>query len=126
MYYLTITHPTHDTEYTCLDAGELAQALRHIARAQGQQLDSTAMQGTAEELTARADAEDIATHTLGRVTVRVEPGDASEYECDGHEDVYAGLGETIYCDGTCKPRPRLGRRAAELLAAATDPAHPTA
>lgn len=70
-----------------------------------------------------ADFGGIGSVGAGDCTVTVaEVEDWTEFSCHGHENLYVGFGETIRCDGTCRPRRRFNRAAMIDLVGALDAA----
>ncbi|MFF4388564.1 hypothetical protein ACFY0G_17555 [Streptomyces sp. NPDC001552] len=124
MYKVTITHPAiEDRAYACADGGDLRTLVYGVARAQGEPVtDDTDMIARVGRARYCADIDGTALLAIGQAAVRVEPARSTASTCEGHEDLYVGLGETAFCDGTCKPLPRFGRDALLDLADALDDA----
>ncbi|MEV6565900.1 hypothetical protein [Streptomyces kronopolitis] len=116
MYDVTIrAQGIEDRGYHCKDGAELRTLVYGVLRAQGEPVkNDTDM--IAEIASARSVADIGGTGSVGAgdCTVTVaEVEDWTEFSCHGHESVYVGLGETVKCDGTCRPR-RLFNRTALL------------
>ncbi|MFF2612325.1 hypothetical protein [Kitasatospora sp. NPDC058046] len=121
MYEITLPALPGRT-FTAKDGAELRSLVWAVARAQGKPIGSDGedreMVREIGDLRSRADIEGVGVLDVHDVTVRVMSTAAGDWECEGHEDLYVGLGETSYCDGGCVPRPLFNRRAALDLAAA--------
>lgn len=125
MYKVTIEHPGIDDErlYTCKNGGELRNLVYDVHRAQNQEItDHGQAIVDVGELRDRADIEGVGVLDVGAVKVRVEPAEHGDGACEGHESPYAGLGESVMCDGSCIVRPRFDRQVQIDLALALDDA----
>ncbi|MBA0053473.1 hypothetical protein E0L36_22115 [Streptomyces sp. AJS327] len=125
MYEVTIEHPGFDEEplYSCKDGGELRSLVYGVHRAQGQEVaDHSEAIADISALRSRADIEGVGVLDVGAVKVRVKPAEYGDWACEGHESLYAGLGESVMCDGSCVVRPRFDREAQIALALALDDA----
>lgn len=114
MYEVTIEHPGVDEEplYTCANGGELRSLVYGVHRAQGQEVtEHNQAMADIGALRSRADIEGVGVLDIGQVKVRVKPAEYGEWACEGHDSLYAGLGETVICDGSCVERPRFDREA---------------
>jgi hypothetical protein len=112
MYEVTIEHPAFEEKtFTAKDGGELRTLIYGVARAQGQQPDSDSdLIAETGAVRSRADIEGVGLIKVYDLTVKVAPAENdSDYACEGHEDLYVGLGETAYCDGSCVTRLRFTR-----------------
>ncbi|WP_434593341.1 hypothetical protein [Streptomyces sp. A5-4] len=124
MYEVTIEHPgIEERLFTCSGGGELRTLVYGVARAQGHtaQNDSDLI-AEIGAVRSRADIEGIGLIEVHDVTVKVKPAVEIDYVCEGHADLYVGLGESVYCDGTCRPRPRFDREALVALSLDLDDA----
>ncbi|KPI33316.1 hypothetical protein OV450_1404 [Actinobacteria bacterium OV450] len=120
MYQVTITHPAiEDRTYGCATGGDLRTLVYGVARAQGEEVtDDRDMITRVGAARSSADIDGTALLAVAEATIRVEPRPA----CEGHESLYVGLGETAYCDGTCRPLPRFDKDALIDLTGALDDA----
>ncbi|MFD3609017.1 hypothetical protein ACFWXA_13250 [Streptomyces atroolivaceus] len=126
MYEATIEHPAIEEQtYLCTTPGELRDVVWGVARAQGEPIadkDAGEMIHTVGALRSAADIDGVGTLAVHGITVRVEPADETAYACEGHESLYVGLGETVFCDGTCRPRRKFNHTALVDLSLALDDA----
>ncbi|MEU7092976.1 hypothetical protein [Kitasatospora aureofaciens] len=121
MYEITLPALPGRT-FTAKDGAELRNIVWAVARAQGKPISSDGedreMVHEVGDLRSRADIEGVGVLDVRDVTVRVMRTAPGDWECEGHEDLYVGIGETAYCDGGCVPRPLFNRRDELVLAAA--------
>ncbi|THA54270.1 hypothetical protein [Streptomyces sp. A1136] len=123
MYEVTIQHRSvAEKTFTAKDGGELRTLVYGVARAQGREVDNDSdMIAEIGAVRSRADIEGVGLIEVYGLTVEVKPAeDEIDYACEGHESLYVGLGESAYCDGTCKPRTKFDRAALVDLSFALD------
>ncbi|RWZ74884.1 hypothetical protein EQK42_16655 [Streptomyces albidoflavus] len=123
MYEVTIEHPTvAGKTFTAKDGGELRTLIYGVARAQGAApANDSDLVAEVGAVRSRADIEGVGLIKVYDLKVKVQPVEyESDYACQGHESLYAGLGETVTCDGSCVPRPRFSRDDLLRLACALD------
>ncbi|MFE4796200.1 hypothetical protein ACFRFL_14050 [Streptomyces sp. NPDC056708] len=111
MYDVTIQHPAiDDRQFSANGPGDLRNVVWGVARIQARpvtEADSSEMIAEVGALWSKADIEGAAQLEVHEITVKVTPAAGpSEDDCNGHENLYAGVGEALYCDGACQPRPR--------------------
>ncbi|MGW6459129.1 hypothetical protein ACWF94_24935 [Streptomyces sp. NPDC055078] len=123
MYEATIQHrAVEEKTFTAKDGGELRTLIYGVARAQGRRVENDSdMIAEAGAVRSRADIEGVGLIEVYDLTVEVRPAEnETDYACEGHESLYVGLGETAFCDGTCKPRAMFDREALVDLSLALD------
>jgi hypothetical protein len=123
MYEVTIQHRAFEEKtFTAKDAGELRTLIYGVARAQGKQVENDSdLIAEVGDVRSRADIEGVGLIEVYDLRVEVKPAeDEIEYACEGHESLYVGLGETVHCDGSCKPRLRFTRETLIDLSTALD------
>jgi hypothetical protein len=124
MYEITIQHRAFEEKtFTAEDGAELRTLIYGVARAQSRQPDiDRDLIVEAGAVRSRADIEGIGLIEVHGLTLKVAPAENdSDCACEGHESVNVGLGETAYCDGTCRPRLRFTHDTlVELLIALDD------
>ncbi|MFD6935253.1 hypothetical protein ACFWAP_03725 [Streptomyces goshikiensis] len=120
MYEVTIKHPAiEDRRFGCATGGELRTLAYAVARAQNEPVtDDSDMIARVGAARSGADIDGTALLAVGEVAIRVEIAAT----CEGHESLYVGLGETVYCDGSCRPLPRFDHNALIDLSSALDDA----
>ncbi|MFE0765402.1 hypothetical protein [Streptomyces smyrnaeus] len=124
MYQVTIEHPAiEERQFDCKDGGELRTLVYGVHRAQNEPVtDDRQTIAAVAVVRSQADTDGTGTLRAHAATITVESYDDFDYACEGHEDLYAGLGEAVYCDGTCKPRRRFNQSALVDLASALEDA----
>ncbi|WP_199570568.1 hypothetical protein [Streptomyces murinus] len=125
MYDVTIkAEGMTDRGYHCKDAAELRTLVYGVFRAQGEAVkNETELIAEISGAHSAADLGGVGSVGAGDCTVTVaEVEDWTEFSCHGHESLYVGLGETVRCDGTCRPRRRFNRAALLDLTEALDDA----
>ncbi|WTW95437.1 hypothetical protein OG216_19540 [Streptomycetaceae bacterium NBC_01309] len=124
MYEVAVQHPAiEERRYICADLAELRTLVWGVAQAQGNPIaadDGDEMLAEVANARRRADFFDFGLLRVEQCSVRIEL--AEESDCDGHDSVYAALGESQYCDGTCRPGVRFKRAALHDLTAALESA----
>ncbi|MFD5788617.1 hypothetical protein ACFWH1_18590 [Streptomyces sp. NPDC127037] len=107
MYEITVEAPGITARtYHCANPGEMRDVVWGVARAAGEPIPDARngeMVHTVGALRSSADTGETATLAVAGCTLNVEAYDPTDFECEGHESLYAGLGETVYCDGACRP-----------------------
>ncbi|MEU2487085.1 hypothetical protein ABZ593_21060 [Streptomyces sp. NPDC012617] len=124
MYEVTIQAAgINEMQFDCADGSALRTLVYGVFRAQDQEVsDESDLFAEIAAARSHADLGEAGTLNAGEVTVLIEDADPSAYECQGHEDLYGGIGECVYCDGTCRPRRRFNRDSVMALASALDDA----
>ncbi|MEU1815184.1 hypothetical protein ABZ543_08295 [Streptomyces roseifaciens] len=122
MYEVTIGHPAiQERRFLCSTDAELRALVDGVVRAQGARVgNDRGLAAAVAGARSQADTEGTVTLAVLAVTVTVTPAEESAYACQGHESVYLGLGESVWCKGECRPRRAFDRQALLDLSRALD------